>query len=236
MSAAPEFLDLPPELVIDIEPDALPALCTVCETGPAAYSDPRGVSHICQTCIDEHPDEIPGLVPYQPWQIGTLGEAEWAMAKYRQAQSKIDEIRTTASGHRERIAKWEEREAGKHQSSADFFAGHLQRFAAELREQDPKAKTLTLVGGKVTSRRVNPKVVVVDEAAAIEFIRSYAAEMGRPQEDFLKVEVKLKKKELDSILVPAALQEGLALVLDGEEVPGVEVEPERVEFKVVVET
>lgn len=175
-------------------------------------------------------------VDLEAWSPLDLTVPERLMRQLRQVHERAAWISQQADEMRAPINQWEAEKLVPLGERAAELERQLIELARRFREADEKHnKTLSLPSGKVTSKAVLPKVVVTDEGQAIAFLHSYAAEMGRPPEDFLRTKVEIKKKELDSILVPAALQEGLALVLDGEEVPGLEVVPGDVSFKVVIE-
>jgi phage host-nuclease inhibitor protein Gam len=175
-------------------------------------------------------------VDLEAWSPLDLTVPERLMRQLRHVHERAVWISEQADAMRAPINQWEAEKLVPLGERAAELERQLTELARRFREADEKHnKTLSLPSGKVTSKAVPPKVVVADEGQVIAFLHAYAAEFGRPPEDFLRVKVEVKKKELDSILVPDGLKKGLAVVLDGAEVPGVEVVPGDVSFKVVIE-
>jgi len=228
-----EDIPIPPELALAQEPDVTPVLCDRCEDKPAEYID-DGNNYLCAPCVDGDPQAL-GLKRYQPWSIGSTEEAEWALRKLIQARTRIAEVEDQAHAFIERIKSWSTEQLSQHLRDEMFFQFHLEEFARAKREADPKLKTLRLPSGSISSRSVGPRPVVTDEAALVEFMKDFCAEMGLPPETYLRVKVEPKLAEVRKILAPEGLEKGMAVVTHGEQVPGLEIEPGKTTFSVKVD-
>ncbi len=114
--------------------------------------------------------------PVQRWHIDGTGSAAWAMAHVARAESALSDLQAQAIDWYGRIDAWLAHEAAPHRATVAFFEAHLERYALELREVDPKARTLVLPTGKVSTRSTSPKVTVTDEAAVIAWADDFAPE------------------------------------------------------------
>lgn len=134
------------------------------------------------TIIDETPDlfendyALPdGDEARSAWRINSLGEADWALSRARARALRQQGIRRLADAKIQRIQEWASAEIAKEQGSRDFFEGALKEYALRLRAEDPKRKSLNLVGGVVKTTEATGKWEV-DEAMAIAW-----AEKNRPE-------------------------------------------------------
>ena len=98
------------------------------------------------------------------WEIDGLGSAEWAMRHVAETDAELAELAHQAAEWAERIQAWFDQRAAQLGARRAFFAGHLERYALALREDDERAKTLTLPSGKVSTQGSSPKVGIADEA------------------------------------------------------------------------
>lgn len=109
-------------------------------------------------------DDVEQLVaePEGPWRIDSLGAAEWAMGKLRESQTTVDQLRAQYDAWKADLDRWLADAAAPAQRAVEFFTGHLERYALTARELDPKAATVKLPSGKITTRK-NPAAVIVDD-------------------------------------------------------------------------
>lgn len=117
------------------------------------------------------PDWVPALaedeLPEQAraWRIDGTGSAAWAMAHYAEADAAIKALEAQAVEWYARIDEWLAHGAKPYRRTLEFFEGQLERYALDVREADPKRKSVTLPSGKVQTTARAAKVVVTDEDA-----------------------------------------------------------------------
>lgn len=122
-------------------------------------------------------DELPERA--QAWRIDGTGSAAWAMAHVARAEAALSDLTAQAVEWYGKIDEWLVHESEPHRRTKAFFEGQLQRYALDRREADPKAKSLTLPDGKVSTTAKGAKVIVTDEDAALEWAHSHAPEAVR---------------------------------------------------------
>ncbi|PRS02418.1 hypothetical protein C6W24_00125 [Bacillus atrophaeus] len=168
---------------------------------------------------------LPGDNPQ--FEITDMNSLNWAFRKIAALKSQEKEIQALAATEKQRIEEWESRELNPVKDNLSFFENLVSVYHTKQLQADPKAKTLSTPYGKSKSRasKASPKEIDKDKvlqhvkaAGMTEFIKE-SASWG----DFKKT---LAIKEL----------EGKPVVIDsnGQVVPGVEVQPETVSFKVEV--
>lgn len=147
---------LPSELALDDEPlddeqidSALAELAGLA----AAHDEVRAV-------VEQRED----VAPVVRWAITDDGLAEWAMRKLAAINRRTAELERQRDEWAMRIRYWFEHATGALGRRAEFFAGHLERYALDQRKITGEM-TLRLPSGNVATRKVPPKVVVSDEAA-----------------------------------------------------------------------
>ena len=172
-------------------------------------------------------------IDLEQWQPLDLATAERLMRQYRRLESRIDHLKAQARQMRADIDKWEDDTTGPMIERLAHLDAQLQEMARIYRASDPKHhKTMTLPSGVVKSITTRPALDITDEAELIGFLRNVAAELDRPIEDFCAVRISVKKEAVKGLLAPAGLENGVAVLSDGEPVPGVEVRPAEIRFTV----
>lgn len=198
----------------------------VCGQRPAEYQTLEG-QELCAICADEKQDRdgLSVLVEGRgPWSVTDLGSAEWAMHRIAELDYQAEEIRAQAKAWRARYDQWEERELKPVESSKAYFAGHLIDYARQRMEAEPKLRHIDLPSGRIQARTVGPRAKVADESAVIAFVKDWAAEMGEPIEDLLRLRVDVPAATLKRIVDQRALKDlSVAVTPNGDYVPGVEV-------------
>jgi phage host-nuclease inhibitor protein Gam len=175
-------------------------------------------------------DEAPGL-----FQVTDPLRAEWALRHIGRSQRLLAEADETArrqieavmSRAEELLAPVRERRAAehaKHEQDIAFMSQLLQTFHRKLLADDPKRKTIKLAFGTLSSRQGQPHYTFSPEF--VEWARAAAPDLVRT-----KYETDANAAKAVLALVENADGE-LAATFDGELVPGVEVEPAEVSFKV----
>lgn len=94
------------------------------------------------------------------WAVTDDGAAEWSMRHVATATAEIEKLRLQADEWEARIHQWFTQRAKPLEAKVAFMSAHLERYALYRRDADPKAKTLTLPSGKVSTTAQRPKVVV----------------------------------------------------------------------------
>lgn len=136
----------------------------------------------------------PPLV-HQRWKITSERGAVWAMRKLATLRDEKAEHAATARAEQDRIKEWLDTVSAPLDSSIEHFAflldeyhrgiidGDLETLDAPSTLAGPvsdeawakmKHKTLSLPNGKVEARRQPGKFAVVDEDAALEYLREHA--------------------------------------------------------------
>lgn len=100
------------------------------------------------------------------WQVGSRGEAEWAMRKLAVLRERQRDVRTQAIEWRERIDAWAADEAKRIEPAVEFFEGHLQRYAVEQRALTGDA-TVRLPSGEISTRKPTKPTVQIDNDEAL---------------------------------------------------------------------
>lgn len=162
------------------------------------------------------------------FRITDLESLNWAFRKLKAYKSKEQEITELAEKERARIDAWEEQEKSKLQDSIEFFEMLINEYHTKVLAEDPQAKTLSTPYGKSRARQVKPQPKKVDEKAILEHV------VNNDMKEYIKPA--LKWADLKKSLTIAEL-DGKLVVVDenGQAVPGVEVEPEKISYKVEVE-
>jgi len=177
---------------------------------------PEVAEYVAAGC---HDDPIGGPFPGARWEIADDGAAVWAMARLAEAAAQLARIDALYLRKKVALDDWRDVAGGRHTRTATFMTGRLTGYALARRAADPKAKTLDLPDGKVTTRAPSKpwKVTVTDGPALLEWAVAdgrdeYIRPALRPVSE-LPVEVVEKDGEL-RVFDP-----------DGEVVPGLTAVP-----------
>ncbi len=168
-------------------------------------------------------DDETWLDTEESWSISSYGEAEWACAKVAGADAELARIDQQYQEWLARLDEWHETAVRPLQNRREFFASALSDYLRRLRKENPRKKSLPLPSGKVSSRRQQPRAVIVDEVAVIKWARaSDHAEVVRVVESVRVDDLrKLVKVDGEKVVDPT-----------GDVLPGVVVEPERLSVTV----
>lgn len=138
---------------------------------PALLSPGSDVEEWVGEVATAEPDALPERV--QAWRIDGTGSAAWALAKVAEAEAAIEDATAQAVEWYGRIDAWLVEQSAPHRRTLNYFTGQLERYALDVREADPKRKSLVLPGGKVQTTSKRAKVIVTDEAAVIEWAKRH---------------------------------------------------------------
>lgn len=141
------------------------------EAAAMAYADAVAMAYADAVGVDEATHQLLSTAPR--WRIDGTGSAEWAMAHVVEANATLDALAAQAAEWYERIDAWLAESSAEARGKLAFFTAHLERYALDRREADPKAKTLTLPSGKVRTTASPAAVVVTNPAAVLAWARQH---------------------------------------------------------------
>jgi hypothetical protein len=150
------------------------------------------------------------------FRIETKDQAAWALRKMSRIKAEQDENTQAAQAEIDRIAVWRNEENEKLQRSISFFESLLHEYFMQLREDDPKLKTMKLPHGTLKMRAQQPQYEY-DESLMLPWAKKNLPEAVVVKESVAKTPVKKHIKDT------------------GEMVPGVEIveRPERFSVEVI---
>ena len=151
------------------------------------------------------------------FKIESKDQAAWALRKMSKIKAEIEENNKVAQAEIERITAWRDEENEKLQRSISFFEGLLHEYFMQLREDDPKLKTVKLPHGTLKMRKQQPQYEY-DEAQLLPWAKENLPEAVIVKESVEKNHVKKYIQET------------------GELVPGVTIieRPEKFSVEVVI--
>lgn len=165
----------------------------------------------------------------QAFRVYDLDSANWVFRKLQALNAKVGEINTLADKEVDRIRDWQAKETAGIAGHIAFFERLLTQYHESQIAQDPKAKTISTPYGKLksTTRKAAPKKT--DDAALLQHLKDSG------ETDYIVVKETPAWGDYKKTLQVAEVN-GIATVRDanGQEVPGVEVEPAGTSFKVEV--
>jgi hypothetical protein len=150
---------------------------------PSLLSSGSDVDEWVGELATSEPNALPERI--QSWRIDGTGSAEWAMGMLAEAERALAkhtdqavqwyaEADAVKAERYARIDDWLAHESAPHRRTAAFFTAHLERYALDQREADPRKKSVTLPSGKVTTHGKAAKVVVTVEATVMEWAKAHA--------------------------------------------------------------
>lgn len=158
-----------------------------------------------------------------PWYPQSAGEADWCMGKLALVESELDAIEAQRTEWQLQLDDWHATVTRRPTKRRELFVGYLTDYARRQREETGVA-TLTLPGGKVTSRRNPAKLVVADPEAVLAWARACAGEVVK------------ETLFLDRLRRMVVVRDGRPVSQDGEVVAGLDIEPEHVSYSVKVKS
>lgn len=156
-----------------------------------------------------------------PWYPQSLGDAEWCMNRLSLVESELGAIEAQRAVWQHQLDDWHATVTRRPIKRQALFTGWLTDYARRQREETGTA-TLTLPGGKVTSRRNPAKLVVTDHQIVIDWAKD------------CDVPVIKETLLLDRLRRIVVVRDGRPVSNDGEVVSGLDVEPEYTSFSVKV--
>lgn len=91
------------------------------------------------------------------FKIESKDQAAWALRKMSRIKAEIEENNRVAQAEIDLIVSWRDEENEKLERSISFFESLLHEFFLQLRESDPKLKTMKLPHGTLKMRAQQPQ-------------------------------------------------------------------------------
>lgn len=151
------------------------------------------------------------------FKIESKDQAAWALRKMSRIKAEMEENNKVAQAEIERITAWRNEENEKLQRSVSFFESLLHEYFMQLREDDPKLKTVKLPHGSLKMRKQQPEFQY-DETQLLPWAKENLPDAVVVKESVAKTPVKKHIQET------------------GEVVPGVTIieRPEKFSVEVVI--
>lgn len=161
------------------------------------------------------PDPDYDVEPVAPEDEGEIVRALGRLARIRR---RVEQDRQLADAQIEHTRAWLAGRLALHDRAARWHEDLLARYHAARLATDPKAKTLHYPTGTLRARKAAGRVTVTDEAAFLAWA----------PDDLVRVTRRPALTAIRKATVPGP--DGVAVTADGEPVPGVVLEPDRVSY------
>ena len=162
------------------------------------------------------------------FKITDLNGLNWAFRKLKAYKAKEQEITEVAEAERARIDAWEEQEKKKIQDSIEYFESLIYEYHMEQLQNDPRAKTLSTPYGKSRTRTYKPQAKKGNEKAILQHV------LENKMDEYIKPTLNWNEMR-KNIQIVEVNGRWIAVDENGQEIPGVVVEPEQTKFTVEVE-
>lgn len=162
----------------------------------------------------------------QRFKVTDINSLNWVLRKLSVLEAKKKEINDLADAEIVRIESFRKQELENLQRSEDFFQGLINEYATLRRQEDPKFKSEKTPYGRITWVKKQPKWHFNDEK-----VISYLEQNNRY--DLIRVKMEPVKTEIKKMF--HVHEDGRVFDEDGQEVPGIRVEPQPDELRVKVE-
>lgn len=168
----------PPNLALpDDDPDLEDALDRfagdVTQIATEVAVDPDALA--ADVAAGEPTDLLPPAL--RGWRIDGPGTAEWAMRHVARADAELAELAEQAEEWRDRIGYWFTQASGPLLARRAFMTAHLERYALEVRDADPRRKSISVPSGTVKTRSSSRAVEIVDPAMILDWARAFAPDV-----------------------------------------------------------
>ena len=140
------------------------------------------------------------------FKIESKDQAIWALRKIAQAKANQDENTQAAQAEIERITAWRNEENEKLQRSVSFFESLLHEYFMQLREDDPKLKTVKLPHGSLKMRKQQPDFIY-NEDELLEWAKVFMPEVVVVKETVSKNPVKKHIRETGEMVPGVTITE-----------------------------
>jgi phage host-nuclease inhibitor protein Gam len=140
------------------------------------------------------------------FRIEDKSQAAWALRKMSKIKAEMDENIMTAQAEIERIVGWRDGENEKLQRSVAFFESLLHEYFMQLREDDPKLKTMKLPHGSLKMRAQQPDFIY-NEDELLEWAKVFMPEVVVVKETVSKNPVKKHIRETGEMVPGVTITE-----------------------------
>lgn len=140
------------------------------------------------------------------FRIEDKSQAAWALRKMSKITAEMDENIMTAQAEVERIASWRDEENEKLERSISFFENLLYEYFVQLRDEDPKLKTMKLPHGALKMRAQQPQFEY-DEADLLPWVKENLPDAVIVKESVSKTPVKKHIKETGEMVPGVTITE-----------------------------
>lgn len=162
------------------------------------------------------------------FKIENTEQLSWAFRKLKAYKAKEREIEEVANAERERIDAWEKKEKEKIQGSIEYFENLIYEYHMEQLKKDSRAKTLSTPYGKSRARTYKPQAKKQNEEAILQHV------LENKMDEYIKPTLNWNELR-KNIQIAEVNGRWIAVDENGQEIPGVVVEPEQTKFTVEVE-
>ena len=140
------------------------------------------------------------------FRITDQGGAIWALRKMKLIDSRFNEVKGTAMAEIDKIQSWVKDEEEKAARSRGYFEALLRDYMLTLKEADPKLKTLSLPGGKLAFRKLQPEYTYIEEDI-LPWAKENLPEAVQVKESILKTPIKEHIKETGEYVPGVTIEE-----------------------------
>lgn len=175
----------------------------------------------------------------QGFRVHDHGSAEWAMRHLREADAYLEEVQAQADQWIREVQEWANREARRPLATRAYMEALLRDYGARRRAEDPGAATIRLPSGVIETTARKAAVKVTDPDAVLAYAKEHAPLVVEVIPATERVTARAAK-ELGKITEDRVQEEGsdrevvVRSFVDatGKPVPGMEVEPPRLDVRV----
>lgn len=153
-------------------------------TAPVAEVDEEAVEAELDAYIQGREVVVADAPKREPWRIETLGQADWAMRRYAEAQRADREFS-------DQIALWEAARRNA-KRAVEFFDDLLKAWGIKSRTKD--AKTFTLAHGTVATKSGQARIQITDADAVLVWAKKNA-------KSAIKVTEEVQVSKLDDVVI-----------------------------------
>lgn len=177
------------------------------------------------TSLHEFLDQQEG-VEERGFVVDNEQKANWALRKIKQMREQIEKTNSIAESEIQNIEQWSSEENDKCLQSIDYFQSLLAEYAMNLKDKDPKFKSLKLPNGRIGFRKRQPKWTY-DDDKVLQALKD--AEM----DDLIRVRESPKKDDIKKVF--EVINGRVVNPNTGEVIEGITVEEQPDNFNVVVD-
>ena len=140
------------------------------------------------------------------FKIESKDQAAWALRKMSRIKAEIEENNRVAQAEIDLIVSWRDEENEKLERSISFFESLLHEFFLQLRESDPKLKTMKLPHGTLKMRAQQPQYEY-DEEILLSWAKENLPEAVVIKESVAKTPVKKHIQETGELVPGVTITE-----------------------------